>query len=104
MYMTRLESAVLLLLCSSARAWVSKTQSIFGGQITEIQAQMRGQKVDRAVEAQLGYLWHMPADIDDTRGLGGGITWAWDDALCAPLQTQFDGVRCLPTSGSSSVA
>ena len=61
-----------VLLVAACHAWVTKTQSIFGGQISDIQAQLSGQPVDRAVEAQLGYLWHMPTSIDDTRGLGGG--------------------------------
>ena len=30
----------------------------------------------------LGYYWHYPALTDDNRGLGGGISWAFDDELC----------------------
>ena len=33
--------------------WVSKSQSIFGAQISEIQDQMEGKVVDRAVQAQV---------------------------------------------------
>ena len=35
--------------------------------------------------AALGFLWTYPESVDDTRGLGGGIAWAWDeDGLCGP--------------------
>lgn len=76
-------------LLGAARGWVSKSQSVYGAQISEIQAMLRGENVNRDPRAQLGYLWHMPENPDDTRGLGGGITWAWDPALCTMLAPQF---------------
>jgi hypothetical protein len=88
--------ALCLALCAGgARAWVTKSQSNFGAQIGEIQAQMNGDKVygedelPRDPQMQLGYLWHSPMDPEDTRGLGGGITWAWNPDLCGPLLSKF---------------
>ncbi len=80
---------LVMQLLGAAQAWVSKSQSVYGAQISEIQAMLRGENVNRDPRAQLGYLWHMPENPDDTRGLGGGITWAWDPALCTMLAPQF---------------
>ena len=41
------------------------------------------------IQQTLGYLWDLPASSTSTRGLGGGITWAWDPVLCDDLQPQF---------------
>ena len=78
-----------MLLVSPIEAWVTKSQSIFGAQISEIQDMMDGKVVARNAQAQLGYLWTMPASIDDTTGLGGGITWAFNPKLCDLLQPIF---------------
>lgn len=90
-------AAIGLALCAvgGAHAWVTKSQSQFGAQVSEIQAQMNGDKVydvngnPRDPQMQLGYLWHAPLDPQDTRGLGGGITWAWNPDLCDPLLKKF---------------
>lgn len=37
----------------------------------------------------LGYLWTLPDDPTSHVGLGGGITWAWDPALCDALLPRF---------------
>jgi hypothetical protein len=78
-----------LLLAMPAQGWVTKSQAMFGSQINEIQDQMKGLSVNRAVQAQLGYLWTSPEDPFSDEGLGGGITWAWDDALCDLLEPRF---------------
>lgn len=74
---------------SGARGWATKSQTVFGAQIRDIQAQMRGEYVDREVEAQLGYLWSFPEDSSSNRGLGGGITWAWNPRLCGTMSGRF---------------
>ena len=33
--------------------------------------------------------WTYPASTDSLRGLGGGIAWAWDPALCGVMQPIF---------------
>merc|ERR1719440_2753888 len=37
----------------------------------------------------MGYLWTFPADSSDPAGLGGGITWQWDPALCDSILDNF---------------
>ena len=83
--------------------WSTRAQTDFGAPISVIQAQMHGQPNRRAQQGQLGYLWSMPPsgvaapnttgtgrDHDaELYGLGGGITWAWDPELCAPLLARF---------------
>ena len=84
--MTRL---LMLALVNSAVGWVTKSQSMYGGQISEIRAQMNGATSTRDPQAQLAWLWHFPEDADSSRGLGRGITYAWDPDLCAPLLSRF---------------
>ena len=80
----------ILLLAAPVAGWVSRSQSVYGAQISEIQAMMLGKSTGRSTpQAELGYLWYAPADTLDTRGLGGGITWAWDPAMCDLLQPKF---------------
>jgi len=82
---------------AGAHGWATRTQTLYGGQIADIQAQMRGGPYTRrnaggtigASQADLGYLWHMPENVSDTTGLGGGITWAWDPKLCDQLAPRF---------------
>lgn len=82
-------SHAMLLLASPVAGWVTRSQSVYGAQISEIQALMRGEAVSRNQQAQLGYLWYAPPDTNSSRGLGGGITWAWDDNLCDQLNGQM---------------
>ena len=78
-----------LTLVAPAFAWVSKSQSMYGAQISEIAAQMNGASSSRDPQAQLAWLWHFPENTGDSRGLGGGITYAWDPNLCEPLASRF---------------
>lgn len=73
----------------SVSGWVTSSQSIYGAQIHEIQAQMRGERVNKPSIEQLGWLWYWPEDTTSTRGLGGGITWAFSPELCKDLGPRF---------------
>lgn len=42
-----------------------------------------------SAQQTLGFLWTLPADPSSHRGLGGGLTWAWDPTLCDHLQGRF---------------
>eukprot|EP00316_Scyphosphaera_apsteinii_P023363 CAMPEP_0119309582 /NCGR_PEP_ID=MMETSP1333-20130426/15845_1 /TAXON_ID=418940 /ORGANISM="Scyphosphaera apsteinii, Strain RCC1455" /LENGTH=578 /DNA_ID=CAMNT_0007313575 /DNA_START=76 /DNA_END=1812 /DNA_ORIENTATION=- len=87
----------LFFLLANAYCWATRSQTNYGAQISEIQAMMKGDKVDRPVHAQLGWLWTLPEDVHDPRGLGGGITWAWNPALCQSLrfkENAFGFVGC----------
>jgi hypothetical protein len=94
---------LLLLATLSVDGWATISQSVWGAQLSDIQAQLSGGFSSAgtldAPETQLGYLWSMPADSSDTRGLGGGITWAWDPELCGKMLGSFyqelvPGVYC----------
>ena len=86
---------------SAPYAWVTQVQSKFGARPGSIAGAFSGNvsKTDALYPYSiLGYYWHMPLQADDNRGLGGGITWAWDDNLCAnefgerntaPLEDKF---------------
>ena len=76
-------------LLGATNGWVTTSQSVYGAQIDEIQDQMRGAPSTRFVQAELGGLWTLPADPADTAGLGGGISFAWDPALCDRLLPRF---------------
>ena len=75
-----------------ATGWVSISQSAYGGQIADIAAQLRGETTENVpvdYQQKLGYLWTLPEDTSDSRGLGGGIAWAWDPNLCDSILDQF---------------
>jgi hypothetical protein len=82
----------LLLLLSAARpahAWVSTTQARFGTTIATIYNESLGiGEGDK--QTSLGYLWNLPGATTDVTGLGGSITWAWDERLCDDLQPRFE--------------
>jgi hypothetical protein len=63
---------------------VTLSQSLYGADYASVAALQHG-NFTRPATATLGFLWTLPRDALDTRGLGGGITWAWDDALCPAL-------------------
>jgi hypothetical protein len=84
-----LRTTMLGFMVGQAAGWATKSQTVYGAQIEEIQLLMNGSQVDRQYQAQLGYLWHQPEDITDSRGLGGGITWAWASDLCEALNPVF---------------
>ena len=69
--------------------WTTISQATYGAQISEIQSQLAGGPATRTLQAELGLLWTLPADVSDSRGLGGGVTWAIDPALCGPLLPNF---------------
>ena len=76
---------------AASSGWVTISQSRHGAQLNTIKSQMAGEQLDYGpmVQQTLGYLWDLPASSTSTRGLGGGITWAWDPVLCDDLQPQF---------------
>lgn len=96
----RTVASVVVALAAPVAAWVSSAQSVYGAQISEIQDFMEGKAVNRDVRAQLGGLWTYPESLSDDAGLGGGITWAFNPALCEKLlaatdeRTFFDLVDC----------
>jgi len=110
-----LDRVAICLLFVGARGWATRSQTNYGAQISQIQAQMRGGPYTRhrgspagvysctpsteknsadsskcgQSQAELGYLWTMPSDVSNTAGLGGGITWAWNPTLCDDLRPRF---------------
>mmetsp|Transcript_48604 Transcript_48604/g.127008 ORF Transcript_48604/g.127008 Transcript_48604/m.127008 type:complete len:663 (-) Transcript_48604:239-2227(-) len=79
----------ILAVAGPAHGWVTSSQSLYGAQIEQVKDMMEGQVTGRTPIAELGWLWHYPTSNDDNRGLGGGITWAWDSALCSKLEPRF---------------
>lgn len=71
-----------------AHAWITLSQSSFGASIEGIQQQLHGTFTGHP-QSGLGFIWNYPVNSSDNRGLGGGITWAWDDALCDNLLPLF---------------
>ena len=80
-------------------AWITTHQAEYGVTLDTIKAQFSGNPTSHP-QTQLGSLWSMPksnpnppgtqAYYDhETYSLGGGITWAWDPALCEPLISRF---------------
>ena len=64
--------------------------TIEGAQITDINQQLYNTTAGPvAFSKRLGYMWSMPESTDSTVGLGGGITWAIDDALCEKMMDSF---------------
>jgi hypothetical protein len=82
---------MIFALLAASSGWVTISQSRHGAQLNTIKSQMAGEQLDYGpmVQQTLGYLWDLPASSTSTRGLGGGITWAWDPTLCDDLQPQF---------------
>ena len=86
--------AYVLLSCATcANAWVSTSQALFGATIDGIYNESIGKDLglplNIARQQSLGYLWTLPSDPLETRGLGASITWAWDESLCARLLPQM---------------
>lgn len=76
----------------------SVSQANYGAQIADIQAQLSSSGPAMACTSptgcsdqfrNLGWLWSLPSDSSDSRGLGQSITWAWDPALCDKLMPIF---------------
>ena len=68
--------------------FVTISQSYRGSHPSQLAANQRGVNVSNAQQS-LGFLWHSPAASNESRGLGMGITWAWDGALCPKLLPRF---------------
>lgn len=79
-------------------AWTTISQVRFGAQLEHIHMQMRGNHSAGVPPLrQLGYVWSLPEDATSANGLGGGITWAWDPALCGRLLPRFrEGAMLVP--------
>ena len=84
----RLSHVWLLSVLPMAHAWITLSQSSFGASIEGIQQQLHG-TYNGHPQSGLGFIWNYPVNSSDNRGLGGGITWAWDDALCENLLPLF---------------
>ena len=76
--------AYLLTFLAPTAGWVTLSQSRYGVTAGWVADQFRGAPGTNPY-SQLGYVWHMPRDVADMAGLGGGIAWAWADALCDKL-------------------
>ena len=78
--------AAVVALAGTTLGWVTQMQSNFGVQAADIAKAFSGtlEQTDANDDPQktLGYYWHYPVLADDNRGLGGGISWAFDDELC----------------------
>jgi len=60
------------------------SQARFGISIEHIHNESLGQGLTTP-QLSLGYLWTQPAASNDPTGLGGSITWQWDERLCDTL-------------------
>ena len=88
-------SSFAVLLAVDSLSWITRSQANWGVGLGAIKAQMRGDPdLPGDIRAELGSLWsynpHDPSTPEGQRGLGGGITWAWDDALCDRLLDRFN--------------
>jgi hypothetical protein len=82
-------------------AWATRSQTKWGVSVEAIRNQMNGGDPTPQPWAELGSLWTLhpnpTTEADAMRGLGGGITWAWDPALCDLLLPTFrEDIMCDP--------
>lgn len=80
-----LTTAVLALLTPPASGWVTTSQARFGLTIAQIQNEWQGNGEGLPLYS-LGYLWNQPASTGRSDGIGGSITWQWDERLCDTLR------------------
>ena len=89
---------LLAVALSSSQAWVGLAQGSRGVQIKDIQKHTHPNNSASAnplavqvppYDKRLGYLWSSPFSSSSTHALGGGITWAMDDALCDQMMGSF---------------
>ena len=83
---------MLTLLTASVPGWITQSQALLGVRPSDIVAQLEGTPLPEgaSVYSTLGFLWTFPEDSADLRGLGGGVTYAWDPSLCSRLLPQFE--------------
>ena len=73
-----------------ADAWITLSQSRFGANLGHIKEQARGNySANVPLLQRLGFIWNLPGDPASSEGLGGGIAWAFDVALCDKLRPRF---------------
>lgn len=66
------------------------SQSYWGAQISDIQSQLNvAASFTKPSQLGLGYMWTSPRDSASMEGLGGGLTWAFDEGICDQLLPQF---------------
>ena len=65
--------------------WTTLTQTRYGTSLGRIYNESLGIEEPGSPLHSLGLLWTLPLFVDDQTGLGGTITWAWDEALCDHL-------------------
>ena len=87
-------SRILLLgVALPVTAFTTIAQSRYGAQIEDIRKLYHGNTWSSpnvsSPHQVLGYTWNKPLDSGSTVGLGGGITWAWDPALCPRIMDRF---------------
>lgn len=75
----------MLALLPSCLSFVTISQALYGADLANIRALAHG-NFSAPATATLGFLWTFPEQSTDDRGLGGGIAWAWDDALCGAIE------------------
>ena len=89
-------ASLLAVSLPGVRAWVSTSQARYGASIELIQDESLGLDaitpagVHQQQQMSLGYLWSLPADSSDDRGLGGSITWAFDEKICDDILPLFN--------------
>lgn len=84
-------TALSTLFVLPASGWVTQMQSKYGVSLENMAAAFDGTARNGLTAFEtMGYYWHWPKDADSNRGLGGGIQWAWDDALCKEVWNQKD--------------
>lgn len=85
-------AAAVLIIASAPAAlgWTSVSQTL-GTSLDQIRSTVGGDDSTANYNADqlLGYLWTVPFDDTSTRGLGGGITYAWDPDLCEKIVPAF---------------
>lgn len=85
-------AAAVLIIATAPMAlgWTSISQTL-GVSLDQVRSTLGGDDSTANFKADqlLGYLWTLPLDDTDTRGLGGGITYAWDPGLCEQLVPAF---------------
>lgn len=79
---------IVLLFAARTSAWTTLSQSRYGAQIEGIRELQHGNYTG-PTQSALGFLWTFPEKSTDSRGLGGGIAWAWDDELCPMIGHLF---------------